>query len=387
MEKPWPLAAGTDVPTKFLLCRDDRLFPAEFMRRHVHERLGITPDEIDGGHLVALSRPKELAERLDAYVNELQPMTGRGLPAAGLERLHDRMAWHVGDGPDSGADHPRRPAPPWPARRARRRDRHRGVRRRVPMRRDTIFRIASLTKPITAAAAMMLVDDGMLRFDDPVDELLPELADRRVLRRLDGRARRHRARRAADHASRTCSRSGWASALIDGAARHLSDPDGAERNCSSARSARRGRRRRTTPDEWMRRFGTLPLMHQPGERWIYNTGSHVLGVLFERAAGQPLEALLRERLFEPLGHGDTTFTVRPSERGRFTTAYPPDPARPARRSSTGSTTATGRAAGLPQRRRRAGVHHRRLLGVRADAARRRCARPRGSLGGAVGEPP
>jgi pimeloyl-ACP methyl ester carboxylesterase len=69
MEKPWPLAAWPDVPTKFLLCRDDRLFPAEFMRRQVRERLGITPDEIDGGHLVALSRPKELAERLDMYVD------------------------------------------------------------------------------------------------------------------------------------------------------------------------------------------------------------------------------------------------------------------------------------------------------------------------------
>jgi len=68
MEKPWPLAAWPDVPTRFLLCRDDRLFPAEFMRRLVRERLGITPDEIDGGHLVALSRPKELAERLDRYV-------------------------------------------------------------------------------------------------------------------------------------------------------------------------------------------------------------------------------------------------------------------------------------------------------------------------------
>ncbi len=70
MEKPWPLSAWPDVPTKFVLCRDDRFFPAEFMRRVVRERLGITPDEIDGGHLVALSRPKELADRLDMYVNE-----------------------------------------------------------------------------------------------------------------------------------------------------------------------------------------------------------------------------------------------------------------------------------------------------------------------------
>jgi pimeloyl-ACP methyl ester carboxylesterase len=66
-EKPWPLDAWPDVPTRFLLCRDDRFFPAEFLRRVVRERLGITPDEMDGGHLPALSHPKTLAERLEAY--------------------------------------------------------------------------------------------------------------------------------------------------------------------------------------------------------------------------------------------------------------------------------------------------------------------------------
>jgi pimeloyl-ACP methyl ester carboxylesterase len=74
-EKPWPLDAWPDVPTRFLLCRDDRFFPAEFQRRVVAERLGITPDEIDGGHLPALGRPIELARRLDAYAAELA--TGR----------------------------------------------------------------------------------------------------------------------------------------------------------------------------------------------------------------------------------------------------------------------------------------------------------------------
>jgi pimeloyl-ACP methyl ester carboxylesterase len=64
--KPWPLDAWPSVPTKFLLCRDDRFFPAEFMRRVVRERLGIVPDEIDGGHTIALSRPRELADRLEA---------------------------------------------------------------------------------------------------------------------------------------------------------------------------------------------------------------------------------------------------------------------------------------------------------------------------------
>src|SRR5262245_20218965 len=66
-EKPWPLAAWPDVPTRFLLCRDDRFFPAPFMRRVVGARLGIVPDEMDGGHLPALARPEELADRLLAY--------------------------------------------------------------------------------------------------------------------------------------------------------------------------------------------------------------------------------------------------------------------------------------------------------------------------------
>jgi pimeloyl-ACP methyl ester carboxylesterase len=67
-KKPWPLEAWPDVPTRFLLCRDDRFFPADWMRRVVKERLGITPDEIDGSHCIALSRPKELADRLEGYL-------------------------------------------------------------------------------------------------------------------------------------------------------------------------------------------------------------------------------------------------------------------------------------------------------------------------------
>jgi pimeloyl-ACP methyl ester carboxylesterase len=69
--QPWPLSAWPDVPTRFLLCRDDRLFPAEFQRRVVHDRLGITPDEMDGGHLPALARPQELARRLESFREEL----------------------------------------------------------------------------------------------------------------------------------------------------------------------------------------------------------------------------------------------------------------------------------------------------------------------------
>jgi pimeloyl-ACP methyl ester carboxylesterase len=70
LAEPWPLEQWPTVRTKYLLCRDDRMFPAEWARRHARERLGIEPDEMDGGHYISLSRPAELAERLDAYARE-----------------------------------------------------------------------------------------------------------------------------------------------------------------------------------------------------------------------------------------------------------------------------------------------------------------------------
>jgi pimeloyl-ACP methyl ester carboxylesterase len=71
LEAPWPLESWPDVPTRYLLCRDDRMFTAQWARRHARERLGIEADEMDGGHYVTLSRPRELADRLDAYAGSL----------------------------------------------------------------------------------------------------------------------------------------------------------------------------------------------------------------------------------------------------------------------------------------------------------------------------
>jgi pimeloyl-ACP methyl ester carboxylesterase len=71
LREPWPLDAWPDTPTRYLLCRDDRMFTAAWARRHARERLGIKADELDGGHYVTLSRPRELAERLDAYAASL----------------------------------------------------------------------------------------------------------------------------------------------------------------------------------------------------------------------------------------------------------------------------------------------------------------------------
>ena len=188
----------------------------------------------------------------------------------------------------------------------------------APMRRDTLFRISSMSKPITAAATMILVEECKLRLDEPVDRLLPELADRRVLRRLDGplddTVPAHRPITLRDLLT---FRMGFGQVLA---------PPDASPILKTAHELGIGMGppapdTMPAPDEWPRRLGSLPLMHQPGERWLYNTGSDVLGVLIARAAGQPFEAFLRERLFEPLGMRDTGFAVPAHERARLAACY------------------------------------------------------------------
>src|SRR5712691_11768492 len=160
-----------------------------------------------------------------------------------------------------------------------------------PMRRDTVFRIASMTKPILAAATMMLVDDGMLKLDDAVDRWLPELADRRVLRQIDGPLDETvPARRPITVDDLLTFRLSFG---------HITeptfDPPFPIVNAGNDLQLVLGQPDPRTPhsaDEWMKRFGSLPLMDQPGERWRYNAGSLVLGVLVARAAGQPLADVL-----------------------------------------------------------------------------------------------
>lgn len=191
-----------------------------------------------------------------------------------------------------------------------------------PIRRDSIFRIASMTKPIVAAAAMLLVEDCKLRLDDPVDELLPELAGRRVL--VDGRGpvdgETVPARRPITVHDVLDFRLGlgmdfeapWPQPLLTAMGELGLGSGPPEPQVPPA------------PDEWIRRLSTLPLMYQPGERWLYNTGSDVLGVLVSRAAGQPLEDVLRTRLFEPLGMVDTGHWTPHVD--RLGTCYGSDPA-------------------------------------------------------------
>jgi CubicO group peptidase (beta-lactamase class C family) len=192
------------------------------------------------------------------------------------------------------------------------------------MTRDSIFRVASLTKPIVAAAAMSLAEEGKVRLDEPVDGLLPELADRRVLKSVDGpiedTVKAHRSITVRDLL--TC-RMGFG--IIWG-------PPDAHPIQRTAQELHLGAfgpphpQEPPPPDEWIRRFSTLPLMYQPGERWAYNTAFEVSGVLIARASGQSLGALLQERIFAPLGMKDTGFSVPPECLARLATSYAADPA-------------------------------------------------------------
>ncbi|MHA7959048.1 serine hydrolase domain-containing protein [Streptomyces sp. L500] len=191
----------------------------------------------------------------------------------------------------------------------------------APMRRDTIFRMASTTKPVAVAATMILLDECRLRLDDPVDPWLPELADRQVLKRADGPlddtvpARR-------PITVRDLLTSTFGLGLETTA---MGSPMMRELFARKVYGENGWLLPAVEPDEWMRRLGTLPLMYQPGERWQYNIGDDVLGVLVARVTGQSFEAFLRERVFAPLGMKDTGFHVPADKIDRLPPLYSPDP--------------------------------------------------------------
>src|SRR5437763_15194032 len=192
------------------------------------------------------------------------------------------------------------------------------------MRHDTIFRISSMTKPIIAVATMILLEECTLRLDEPVDRLLPELANRQVLKRLDGPLDDTvPANRPITVRDLLTFRMGFGQMMA---------PPDAYPILKTANEQQIGMgppspSTMPAPEEWMRRLGQLPLMHQPGEQWMYNTGSDVLGVLIARASGQPLATVLRDRLFEPLGMTDTGFSVPEASLDPLATSYWTDPAR------------------------------------------------------------
>jgi CubicO group peptidase (beta-lactamase class C family) len=255
--------------------------------------------------------------------------TGRGLHTmattplspAGVHRLHELMAAHVASGQMPGivtlvarGDDVQVEVIGTPS-----------FTDATPLARDAIFRIASLTKPITAVATMALIDDGVLRLDQTVDELLPELANRQVLRSIDAElgdtVPAHRSITVEDLLT---FRMGFGSVMAAPDTYPIQRAE-AERGLQSI-GGPPWPPVAHDPDSWIAALGSMPLMYQPGERWLYNSSAQVLGVLLARATGQDLPAVLTERIFGPLGMGDTGFSVPADGVHRLTTFYLPDPA-------------------------------------------------------------
>jgi CubicO group peptidase (beta-lactamase class C family) len=189
-----------------------------------------------------------------------------------------------------------------------------------PVRRDSLFRIASVTKPITAAVTLALIEEGSIGLDEPVDLLLPELARRRVLKMPDGplddTVPAQRPITTRDLLTFTF---GFGMAM-----EMFSSPEpwpvvSRSEELDLATIGAPNPAGQLDPDAWIAGLGSLPLIAQPGERWLYNTGASVLGVLVARAAGESFGDVLRTRLFEPLGMRDTAFWT--SEADRLATGY------------------------------------------------------------------
>ncbi|WP_062649428.1 serine hydrolase domain-containing protein [Streptomyces maremycinicus] len=187
----------------------------------------------------------------------------------------------------------------------------------APMDRGSLFRIASITKPVTAAALLMLVEEGRLALDSPVTEWLPELADPVVVRTpsapVDDVVPAARPITVEDLLS---SRPGW------GFPADFSLP--AVQALFGVQKDGRAPQAYPDPDTWLTDLARVPLLHQPGEAWLYGTASDLQGILIARASGRPLPEFLAERIFAPLGMKDTAFEVPKERRDRFTTAYRPD---------------------------------------------------------------
>ncbi|MFD9333388.1 serine hydrolase domain-containing protein [Streptomyces sp. NPDC060028] len=185
----------------------------------------------------------------------------------------------------------------------------------APMVRDSLFRVASITKIVTAVAVMMLVEEGRFALTDPVAPWLPELASPVVVRTpaspVDDVVPAEHAITVADLLT---FRAGW------GFPSDFSLP-AVGLLFSELRQGPPQPQLIAAPDEWMATLARIPMLHQPGEAWLYNTCSDVLGVLIARVAGCSLPEFLAERIFEPLGMADTGFAVPHGSRGRFTGYY------------------------------------------------------------------
>jgi CubicO group peptidase (beta-lactamase class C family) len=185
----------------------------------------------------------------------------------------------------------------------------------LPMQRDTLFRVASMTKPVTSAAIMMLVEEDRLALDAPVAQWLPELSAPRVLRDPAGPLdQTEPARAPVTVLDLLTHRAGFAY--------HFTSTGPL---ASAYESVFNGFESADTPDRWLARIATLPLMFQPGTRWHYGIATDVLGVLIARITGMTLGEFFRTRIFAPVGMRDTAFWVADTQLSRLATAYAIDP--------------------------------------------------------------
>jgi CubicO group peptidase (beta-lactamase class C family) len=191
----------------------------------------------------------------------------------------------------------------------------------APVGRDAIFRIASLTKPVTGVAAMLLIEDGAMALDDPVARWLPELGARRVLRAYDAElSDTVPAERPITVEDVLSFRLGFGNIFTP---ETLPVVQAAEGELKLKTLVPPWPPTPHNPGQWIAAFGSLPLLDQPGQRWRYNTGATIAGVLIERVAGAPFAEVLTKRVFEPLGMTDTAFYVPAEKMSRFTSMYAP----------------------------------------------------------------
>lgn len=190
-----------------------------------------------------------------------------------------------------------------------------------PMQRGTIFRIASMTKPIAAAAALTLVEEGKIRLYDSLDTWLPELAHRMVMRNPNGSPNNvyPSPRPITLHDLLTYRIGiGWGTSSLRSSLFAMNPSPVAE-------TLQIPNVEQLDPDAWLAHLGEMPLLYEPGARWLYHISSEILGILIARVAGKPLETFLRESLFDPLGMVDTSFVVPPAKRNRLATLYAQTP--------------------------------------------------------------
>ena len=166
---------------------------------------------------------------------------------------------------------------------------------RTPVNQDTLFRIYSMTKPIVSVAAMSLVEDGLLSLDDPVEKYIPEFANAQVIDRETGQLSPSATTMTVHHLITHTS----------GVIQARFSPDSALGKMYAERLPASG----ATALEHARVLGQLPLYFEPGTAWHYGHSTNVLGAVLEVAAGQPLDVLLKERIFDPLGMDDTAFYI------------------------------------------------------------------------------